>query len=194
MKIYAIRHGQTDYNLNRLVQGWTDHPLNQNGIDQAALMGRFLKKQMISFTKIISSPLIRSTDTARIIQKWMGLELPIEIDNSFIERNFGVFEGDDVDITSKTISAPNFKRDGYEHDEALLQRIELGLNQLYERYPNDVILLSCHSHVIKSLLILADPKTYTFRTFLNNGSLCTFEYDGKKLLVREYNIEPNDKP
>ena len=190
MRIYAIRHGQTNYNLNRLVQGWTDHPLNENGEAQAKRMGCYLKQRQVQFTKVVSSPLIRSIKTAEIIQNELNVNLEIEIDPAFIERDFGVFEGDDVDVTSKTISTPNFRRDGYEHDEALLQRIQNGLDNLYQRHPNEIILLSCHSHVIKSLLVLADPNTYTYRTFLNNGSLCIFEYDGNRLIITDYNIEP----
>lgn len=189
MILYAIRHGQTDYNKNRLVQGWTDHPLNEMGIHQAIKMGHYLKNQHIHFHQIISSPLIRSQKTAEIIQNMMGSNHPIHIHPDFIERDFGVFEGNGVDETLEIISKPNFKRNGYEHDEALLQRIQNGLEKLYTLYPNSQVLLSCHSHVSKALLILSDPQQYTFRTYLNNASLCIFEYDGQTLKTLNYNIE-----
>lgn len=193
MKIYAIRHGQTDQNLNKIVQGWTNHPLNEFGIKQAYQMGHYLKHHNYHFDRIISSPLVRSVKTAEIIQSIMNTNHLIEIDTSFIERDFGVFEGESVDETIKIISVKNFKRDGYEHDEALLQRIECGVKNLYKKYPNDSILLSCHSHVSKSLLVLSDPITYSFRTFLNNASMCIFDYDGLNLKTVAYNIEADEK-
>ena len=193
MKIYAIRHGQTDQNLNKIVQGWSNHPLNQNGIKQAYDMGHYLKIHHYTFDRIISSPLIRSIKTAEIIQSILMTNHNIEIDDAFIERDFGVFEGGSVEETIKIISVKNFKRDGYEHDEALLQRIKQGIDNLYHKYPNESILLSCHSHVSKSLLVLSDPNTYTFRTLLNNASMCIFEFDGINLKTIAYNIEANEK-
>lgn len=193
MKIYAIRHGQTDPNLKRIVQGWTDHPLNEHGIVQAHALGHFLKAKQYQFTHILSSPLIRSIKTAEIIQSILGSSHDIEVNATFIERNFGIFEGDSVDETMKVIYQKGFKKNGYEHDEALLQRIQLGISELYLKYPNDDILLSCHSHVIKSLLILSDPITYNFQTWLNNASMCIFEYDGNFLKTIAYNIEYDQK-
>ncbi len=193
MKIYAIRHGQTDQNLNKIVQGWSNHPLNEFGVKQAFAMGHYLKHHHYTFDRIISSPLIRSVKTAEIIQSILMTNHDIELNHAFIERDFGVFEGESVDETIKIISVKGFKRDGYEHDEALLQRIKHGIDNLYRKYPNDAILLSCHSHVSKSLLVLSDPNTYTFRTLLNNASMCIFEFDGINLKTLSYNIEANEK-
>lgn len=192
MILYAIRHGQTDFNKNRLVQGWTDHPLNEMGMHQAIQMGHYLRNHSVHFDHIISSPLIRSQKTAEIIQDIMGSTHPILIHREFIERDFGIFEGNGVDETLEIISKPNFMRDGYEHDKALLQRIQKGLETLYNLYPNSQILLSCHSHVSKALLILSNPQKYTFRTYLNNASLCVFEYDGQTLKTLKYNIEATE--
>ncbi len=193
MKIFAIRHGQTNHNLNRVVQGWSDHPLNETGIAQAVSMGQYLKRHKYRFDRIVSSPLSRTIDSAKIIQKEMEIQLPMDIEPEFIERDFGVFEGTSVDETMPIIYAKGFKKAGYEHDEALLQRIEGALKSIFLKYPTEDILLSCHSHVTKSLLIISDPRTYNFQTWLNNASMCIFEYDGETLTTLAYNIEATEK-
>ena len=53
MKIYFARHGQTDWNTLRKVQGTTAIPLNENGIAQAHLLCKNLEENEISFEEIL---------------------------------------------------------------------------------------------------------------------------------------------
>ena len=65
MKIYTVRHGQTEWNKKGLYQGKTDVPLNEEGKKQAMLVKEKLKDKKIDL--IISSPLKRAKETAEII-------------------------------------------------------------------------------------------------------------------------------
>ncbi len=63
--IYIIRHGQTELNSKRVLQGRSDYPLNEIGIQQAKEAAE--KLQGITFDTVYSSPLIRALQTAKII-------------------------------------------------------------------------------------------------------------------------------
>ncbi len=89
MEIYFVRHGQTDYNILGKYYGRTDVLLNETGQKQAKKMGKFLSD--ISFDKIITSPLKRAYDTARMIGE--KREILIEKEELLCEQNFGIFEG-----------------------------------------------------------------------------------------------------
>ena len=93
MKLYFIRHGQTDWNLARKIQGTTDIPLNENGIAQAHNVGRMLleKKDLYPIDHIFTSSLKRASKTAEIIASY--LELPYAEAPGFYEVNLGKFEG-----------------------------------------------------------------------------------------------------
>lgn len=86
---YFIRHGQTDWNLERRMQGHTDIPLNQTGIDQAHRAAELFDKVQIDV--IVSSPLSRAYKTAEIIAARKNLEIISE--PLLRERHFGKFEG-----------------------------------------------------------------------------------------------------
>ncbi len=90
---FVLRHGQTDWNLQARLQGSTDIPLNDTGRDQARRAAEVLADQ--GLTRIVSSPLSRALETARIVG--MALNLEPSIDNRLIERNFGLFEGMTID-------------------------------------------------------------------------------------------------
>lgn len=62
--LYLLRHGQTLYNLQRLVQGRCDSPLTSTGIQQAKAAGAWLAAQDVVLSAIHSSPLKRAMDTA----------------------------------------------------------------------------------------------------------------------------------
>ena len=64
----------------------------------------------------------------------------------------------------------------------LLKRVEM---DLFIYITNMKVKMSylCHSHVIKSLLIMAEPKKYDYRTFIDNASIHKTTYDGDKLKV-----------
>ena len=64
MKIYLVRHGQTDSNLNK-VYNVIDEDINDNGINQAKVLKEKIRK--IEYDIIISSPLLRAKHTAQII-------------------------------------------------------------------------------------------------------------------------------
>lgn len=85
-----VRHGQTDWNLARRIQGSTDIPLNEKGradaLTAAAALGG------TAHHVIFASPLARARETAEIIAGQLGLDGP-ELDHDLREREFGEGEG-----------------------------------------------------------------------------------------------------
>jgi len=87
---YFLRHGETDWNKLRLMQGQTETALNTTGIFQAEAASQFLAKRKIA--TICTSPLRRARHTADIIAKQHPGANVVEIDD-LKESNFGSYEG-----------------------------------------------------------------------------------------------------
>ena len=85
----VVRHGETEWNVSRQLQGWKNSNLTENGIKQAALTAEAFKNK--KFDLLCTSDLRRAQETTAIINKYH--QLKIHIDNSLKERNFGVMEG-----------------------------------------------------------------------------------------------------
>ena len=92
MNLYLMRHGQTNWNIERRAQGRTDIPLNETGIKQAKEAIDKIKN--ITFDLVYSSPLQRALKTAEIVTEG---KYPIIVDDLLIERSFGDLEGKSVD-------------------------------------------------------------------------------------------------
>ena len=97
-KIYVIRHGETEWNRLRYFQGQTDIPLNENGRLQAARLADELKG-VLPFDRIVSSDLVRATETAEILNR--GYNMPILVDPGLREVHFGEWEGLDADTINR---------------------------------------------------------------------------------------------
>lgn len=91
MKVYFARHGQTDWNILRKVQGTTDIPLNETGILQAGQLCENLMEKNISFSKIYTSYQKRAVQTAQIVDE--QFHTGYEIVKGLEEMNLGLFEG-----------------------------------------------------------------------------------------------------
>ena len=88
--IFIIRHGKTDLNQANVLQGRSDHPLNEEGIIEARRAAEKFKG--ISFSYVFSSPLQRALQTAKIIAPTLE---PIK-DERLIEMDYGPYEGSDL--------------------------------------------------------------------------------------------------
>lgn len=91
MKIYVIRHGETNANKEGVLQGSSDWPLNEDGIKLAKLTGQNMKD--IKFDICYSSPLIRAKDTAKYVIEESGNNTEIIFDDRLKEINGGIYEG-----------------------------------------------------------------------------------------------------
>jgi broad specificity phosphatase PhoE len=85
----CLRHGMTDWNAKGLFQGRSDVPLNEEGLAQALTAAQTFKASPPDI--IVSSPLIRAAQTAKIIAA--AAVMPVHIDEDLIECSFGSFEG-----------------------------------------------------------------------------------------------------
>ena len=89
MKLYIIRHGETVWNTEGRLQGHVDKELNENGIRLAKITAK--KVRDIPFDLVISSPLKRALQTARIVTE--GRKIPVLTDERIEEISFGEWEG-----------------------------------------------------------------------------------------------------
>ncbi len=87
--ILIIRHGQTDWNRKKRLQGHSDIPLNEEGIRQALTLAKTLQNEPLD--AIFSSDLQRAWQTASEIAKCH--KLPVHTDRIFRERCYGICEG-----------------------------------------------------------------------------------------------------
>ena len=97
MLIYVIRHGQTDWNAQRRLQGQKDIPMNATGLEQARQNGITLQGILgdrIDEFDFVASPLGRTRATMEIIRTAMGLPpLAYRTDPRLVEISFGDWEG-----------------------------------------------------------------------------------------------------
>ena len=148
--ICIIRHGKTDLNQANVLQGRSDHPLNEEGIDQARKAAEKLKS--ISFSYVFSSPLQRALETAKIIVP--DLE-PIK-DERLIEMDYGPYEGSDLNKLDPELlrffsdfvneKAP----EGMEELSDVVKRTGEFLKEIKDLEGN--ILVSTHAIAMKGLL------------------------------------------
>jgi broad specificity phosphatase PhoE len=95
--IYLLRHGETEWNRERRLQGHRDSPLTPRGLDQAAAMGATLRALVGDATdfRLVSSPLGRARRTARRVAEVLGRDpAGIAEDPRLMEHGFGVWEGE----------------------------------------------------------------------------------------------------
>ncbi len=90
-RIYFVRHGESEWNVADRICGATDIPLTARGHEQAIETGRRILELGIKADMILSSPLVRASETARHISEMTGI--PMRIEERLREQNFGHWEG-----------------------------------------------------------------------------------------------------
>lgn len=162
MILYMIRHGETDWNVERKLQGMTDIPLNENGRCVAELTREGLKG--VKFDVAFTSPLLRAKETAEIILE--GRDVEIIADERIREVGFGTFEGTDSkefeDGIKLFFTQPEcfVATSGAESYESLLEREKSFLDDLYgnPEYVDSTILVATHGAALNGLLCVIKEK------------------------------------
>jgi probable phosphoglycerate mutase len=161
LRIYLARHGQTDWNAERRLQGHTDTELNDNGRRQAAELAARLDG--ITLDAIYSSQLRRSRDTALVVAGEREIESLAELN----EQMLGEFEGAYLDgrdqqaVTDfeRRSADPNDTMGGGESIDQHLARVESALDQIRGRHPSGQILIVGHggtnTQILRALLDLS---------------------------------------
>ena len=174
-----IRHGQTDWNLARRIQGSTDIPLNDTGREDARTAAAVLADD--THHMIYTSPLVRARETAQIIADSLGLEAP-EIVHDMREREFGDGEGLLVEEYLAAYDDWHGLPNGAEsleqvRDRALgaLEKIAAHARRRSAPLAESVIVVT-HGGVIRSLLHHVSSGTLPREgDVLRNGSVHRFE-------------------
>ncbi|KDA05709.1 hypothetical protein DC31_14925 [Microbacterium sp. CH12i] len=177
--ITLVRHGQTDWNLARRIQGSTDIPLNDTGRDDARSAAALLADG--THHVIYASPLVRAHETAKIIASELGMSDP-EITHGMREREFGQAEGllvkEYMSAYGDWLSAPP----GAETMEEVRDRALAALDVISEQSRRrsapvaESVIVVTHGGVIRSLLNHVSSGTLPREGEpLRNGSAHRFE-------------------
>lgn len=192
--LYIVRHGETDWNINRIIQGhYHDTTLNANGETQAKELAKELKD--IHFDKAFSSDLKRAQRTAEIIA--LERELAIETTKVLRERKFGRFEGkpgENLKLVDQLYDALKEEEKFFykpfpemESDEEVIGRFITFIRETSVAYPGKTILVVTHGGLMRVLLIHLG---FLKREQLQKGSITNTAYikllsDGVDFFIKE---------
>lgn len=194
MKIYLVRHGETDWNIERRFQGIEDIPLNDKGRKQAKDCAKTLA--MLSFSTIYASPLQRAYETATIIADTMNeyhkehnTNEPVHTvkeDSRLLERDFGKISGLlPEDRRAFLASGEDANMEEFEH---LTKRLMEALRDYQERYQGQNVLVITHGGVINAILhVLSGGEIGTGKTLVPNTSVTILDDEDGELKIKEYN-------
>lgn len=151
MKILVTRHAQTDWNVEKRIQGRTDIELNNKGIEQAYQAKENLKNEKIDL--IICSPLKRAKQTADIIN--IDRSIPIIYDERLLEICYGENEGrlhNDFDYDGFWNIINTHKYKDAENVNRFIKRVHDFLEDI-KRYKQENILIVTHNGVCRAINI-----------------------------------------
>jgi probable phosphoglycerate mutase len=153
LNLYVARHGQTDWNAERRLQGQTDTQLNDTGRAQAARLAERLRG--VRLDQVYSSTLARSRETAEIARDGARLE---SLDG-LREQALGKFEGlrSNADSTGaaefdRRSADPNDALDGGESENAFYERVRATIESILARHRSGTVLVVGHGGTNRMLL------------------------------------------
>lgn len=193
MNLYLVRHGQTDWNLLKKIQGTENIPLNETGRIQAALCARALSS--ISFEAIYTSPLSRAMETAQIISSYHK-DIHILVEPGLTERDYGECAG----LTYKEFHSsypeyPHILPEGIETSDKLRSRIYLAIRSCAEKHHDASILLISHGASINAFLHqISGGICGSGITQLKNTSISKFSFCASRgqFSLLYHNLDPEE--
>lgn len=147
--LYLVRHGQTEFNVKNILQGWHDSPLTARGREQALATRAAFKDRGVTFDHVYSSSLGRARHTAELI---VGEGRSIELVDDLREWHLGSLEG-----TSNRDMPPQPWGDypvvfGGESEAQLRARMVAALSRIMERPQHDFVLAVSHGSACQEFL------------------------------------------
>lgn len=192
MDIYLLRHGETDWNRKKLLQGHTDIPLNERGRVQVDDTVRRLSALGVRMDAIVSSPLKRARESAEIAAYRLAFPKDqIAVEDLLIERSFG--QGEGMSLQEMKERYPDSDCPGMESREDLVKRAGQAFQKITcDFYDAERILLAAHGAVLFALLeaVSEEPIPYEgraacitqgslYRVSKENGGISITGYDEK---------------
>lgn len=182
-----LRHGQTDWNINFLLQGVTDIPMNETGVEQVRLAAKAI--QLDDWDVVLTSPLTRAKQTAEIIASHVGFDEVIE-QELLIERSFGEAEG----LSHEQWRAKYSNLDeipGGESRTQLAARSQQLLDHISSQFAGKRVLAISHGALIRGLLSIASNNELPRDgERLGNASLNVVSHIESSWQVVNYSLEP----
>ncbi|MFT4029121.1 MAG: histidine phosphatase family protein [Protaetiibacter sp.] len=177
-ELYLVRHGETDWNAARRIQGRTDIPLNEVGRAQALRAAELLARR--NWDAVYTSPLSRAHETAEIIASRLGIGQVTDV-GALVERNYGEAEGMGFEQV-EALYQEGVRAPGQETRAEVAARVVPALLELAARHPGERLVVVSHGGAIRSVLQSADPGTQHPR--ITNASVHSFRVqDGALRLI-----------
>lgn len=163
MKRFLLaRHGETPWNREGRIQGWSSVALSETGRQQAVALGEFIASEYETVDAVYASDLPRAVETATLACAAGDFEdVPITYDNAWRERDFGVYQGYDSEsffadhpefaILDNGQSAAAAVPEGGESYLAFRDRVRSAWSELLEE-PTELGLLVAHGGVMRTIL------------------------------------------
>lgn len=199
MKLYLVRHGETDWNKEKRIQGSTNIELNEYGRELARITRKGLLE--IPFDIAYSSPLIRAKETGEIILK--GRNIPLYEDQRLREIDFGTYEGmKETDLFAAHDDFMNFfdcpekfySKGGSETHEEVIHRADDFMEHVILPAENkyDHIIVFSHGgwiHAMLTSIYQRDMKEFWHGPIQKNCGVTTIEVkNGNYKVLRESEI------
>ena len=182
-KLYLLRHGQTEFNVKKLVQGRCDSPLTDLGRQQAGMAATWLKAHKVVPDKVVSSPLGRAMDTAGLVAtELLGQNASVEPCEGIIERCYGTFEEGPHDALPTDVWEPgeDLVPFGGEGSQALQERMVATLTKLINAEGTETLLAVSHGSASRQFIKAAAPEGFELPTKLPNCAIMIFDFDEEK--------------
>lgn len=182
-KLYLLRHGQTEFNVKKLVQGRCDSPLTDLGRKQAGMAAAWLKSHDVVPDKVVSSPLGRAMDTAQLVAtELLGPDAAVEPCEGIIERCYGSFEEGPHGALPTEVWDPgeDLVPFGGEGSRALQERMVGTLTNLMDYEDTETLLAVSHGSASRQFMKAAAPEGFELPAKLPNCAIMIFDFDEAK--------------
>lgn len=176
MKLYVLRHGETNENITGIMQGNMETVLNETGRKQALSVRDKVRKAGIDL--VISSPKKRAIETAKLAAP----NIQLMLDERLLSRNHGEFEGmqrNQVNLQDYWNIKLNKQFEKAESMGEIFNRVSSLLNDISINYSDKTVLLVTHSGITRVLY-------YFFNGFPEDGDLT--EYESTNCSFEEYEL------
>jgi len=172
MKIFTVRHGQTSWNIERRLQGHSDIPLDDTGIEQAQKIAKRLADEKIDI--IYTSDLLRASKTAEAINAFHNAQ--IVATPKFRESSFGIYEGRHIEEIAHEIDWSH--PDGGESTVEKFHRIHSFLDEITAKSHENVVIVGHYGSVLAAICYFLKIEMAHRRSFeVGNTAIHCFERD-----------------